>query len=474
MKKALYTFIFVIVLLFAAAPSILGFSLVNLGHAINVSTALTAKLGCSSYFVSGFSKKQTVEDLSSYSPVAQMVTMDYQDVTKKVTSDLFGMAKTSATYREGIGCTLDSENSHKLDSIKIKRSNHKQVVFESTGMTNSALDYIENIDDSVLEEWPLGSFTNYEAPLIQDSLNSMIRADNEKGYNTRALLVVKQGHILGEAYGPNVNKHTPLLGWSMGKSIIAIMLGHLEFSGVIDKSSESLFTQWQNDERSKLTLEHLLQMSSGLQFDETYAPGSDATHMLFTASSASDVAINKPLINPAGSTFSYSSGTTNLLSRFIYEALNSDTQKTYDFLFQRIFKPLGMANSIFEVDASGVIVGSSYIYASGQDWAKLGLLMLNNGEINGYRLLSKDWVKRATAPNKSNNDKRYGYQFWLNSGEKELRWPTLPDDAYAMLGNRKQSVMIIPSQDVVLVRLGWTTNDYPMEKNYHQLLQLLQ
>jgi len=452
MKKALFVFIFLIGLLFAVAPLILGFSLVNLGHAVQVSTALTAKLGCSSYFVSGFSKTQTVEDLSSYSPVANMVSMHYQEEAKKVTSDLFGMAKTSATYREGIGCTLDNETSTALDSINVKRS---------------------ALDVSNFEEWPLGSLASYEAPLIQDSLNAMMRADNEKGYNTRALLVMKYGQILAESYSSNVTKHTPLLGWSMGKSLTAIMLGHLEYLGVIDKNLANLFTQWQQDERSTLTLEQLLQMSSGLKFDETYAPGSDATHMLFTAPSASDVAMQSPLINPAGSTFSYSSGTTNLLSRFVHETLGNDTQQTYDFLFERIFIPLGMADSIFEVDASGILVGSSYVYASGQDWARLGLLMLNQGELNGHRLLSKDWVTRASTPNKSDNDKRYGYQFWLNAGEQELRWPTLPSDAYAMMGNRKQSVMIIPSEDVVLVRLGWTTGNYPMEKNYRQLLQLL-
>lgn len=450
MKKTLYFFMVLIGFMFAFAPSILGFSLVNLGHAINVSTALTAKLGCSSYFVSGFSQKQTVTDLSSYSPVANMVTMEYQEDLKQVTSDLFGMAKTSATYREGIGCTLDSENTNRLDLITVSTPKVKD-----------------------LEEWPLGSLASYEAPIIQGALNSMLRSDNEKGYNTRAMLVVQHGQVLAESYGHNITKNTPLLGWSMGKSLTAIMLGHLEFNGVIDKNPTNLFTQWQNDKRSELTLEQLLQMSSGLEFDETYAPGSDATHMLFTATSASDVAMNSPQGNTPSARFSYSSGTTNLLSRFIHETLGNDTQQTYDFLVKQVFTPLGMGHSTFEVDASGVLVGSSYIYSSGQDWARLGLLMLNQGEINGHRLLSKDWVKRATAPNISNNDKRYGFQFWLNAGEQELRWPTLPSDAYAMLGNRKQSVMIIPSEDVVLVRLGWSAGSYPMEKNYRKLLELL-
>ncbi|GHB55957.1 6-aminohexanoate-dimer hydrolase [Psychrosphaera saromensis] len=494
MKKILYTVVVLTVLLFAAAPSILGFSLLNIGHAISVSTALSAKLGCSSYFISGFSKEQTITDLASYSPVVNMVNMQYEGTAKRdevnpyqfnsygslhyksqnkslddesteepseqvslkrVTADLFGIAKTSATYREGLGCTIDTETTAKLDNI-----------------------IVEDINHSEFEEWPLGDQSSYDAPLIQETLDSMVRADNERGYNTRAMIVVKDGHLLAESYGPHVTKDTPLLGWSMAKSLTAIILGHLEYTKVTERNPTNLFSQWQNDGRSKLTLQQLMQMSSGLEFDETYAPGSDATRMLFTAPSASDIAIVSPLAHKPGTVFSYSSGTANLLSRFTHETLGNDTQLSVDYLFEEIFKPLGMANSVFEADSTGVFVGSSYVYSSGRDWARLGLLMLNQGEINGQRLLSKDWVQRATTVNSSNNDKRYGYQFWLNSAgnttntNNKLRWPELPSDAYAMLGNRQQSVMIIPSSNLVFVRLGWTAGDYPMASNYSALLDI--
>ncbi len=97
--------------------------------------------------------------------------------------------------------------------------------------------------------------------------------------------------------------------------------------------------------------------------------------------------------------------------------------------------------------------------------------MLNEGELNGARLLSHAWVERAKTPNASGNDPRYGYQFWLNTGGSVLRWPELPVDAYAMMGNRHQTVMIIPSRDIVLVRLGWTAGSYPVAGNFSVLLQ---
>ncbi len=450
MKKTLYTLVVLIALLFALAPSMLGFSLLNLGQAVSVSTALSAKLGCSSVFVSGFSQAQTKKDLVSYSPVVNMVEFDYSMPEKTVTTTLFGLAKTSATYRPGLGCTLD--HSEQVDLAKV---------------------VVKDVEIDESQQWPLGSETNFDAPLIQEQLDGILRADNEKGYNTRAMLVVQDGKLLAESYGLNAEKETLLLGWSMAKSLTAIMLGHLEYLNAIPSNPRGLFPDWQQDERNNLTLTHLLQMSSGLEFDETYAPGSDSLHMLFTSPSASDVAMKSPLAHQPASVFSYSSGTTNLLSRYIHEALGNNTQISYDFLTEQIFTPLAMKSSLFEVDPSGVFVGSSYVYASGRDWARLGLLMLNEGELNGHRLLSKDWVKRATTPNSSNNDKRYGYQFWLNAGEQTLRWPSLPEDAYAMMGNRKQSVMIIPSKGVVFVRLGWSSGDYPMQSNYRKLLDVI-
>ena len=132
-----------------------------------------------------------------------------------------------------------------------------------------------------------------------------------------------------------------------------------------------------------------------------------------------------------------------------------------------------MLHSTLEPDPSGVFVASSYIYSSPRDWARLGQLMLNRGELNGHRLISAAWVARAVTPNVSANDPRYGYQFWLNGGGDVLRWPGLPEDAYAMNGNRQQVVMVVPSANAVLVRLGWTAGGYPLEQNFAELLEQL-
>ena len=219
--------------------------------------------------------------------------------------------------------------------------------------------------------------------------------------------------------------------------------------------------------------ENLLQMSSGLEFDETYAPGSDSTRMLFTEPSASDVALESSLQFAPGTHHSYSSGTTNIISRWLFQRVGDSAQSMFGFIHRELYQPLGMRHTVLEPDPSGVPVGSSYIYASARDWGRLGQLMLNNGEWNGEQLLEADWVRRATEPNSSENYRAYGYQFWLNRGDEALRWPSLPADAYFMSGNRAQSVMIVPSAKAVVVRLGWSSGRYPMTDNFRHLLDAL-
>jgi CubicO group peptidase (beta-lactamase class C family) len=198
-------------------------------------------------------------------------------------------------------------------------------------------------------------------------------------------------------------------------------------------------------------------------------PGSDATRMLFNSHSAASVAMEKPLEHPPGRYFSYSSGTTNLLAALLVERLGG-TQAAVDYLYGEFLQPLAMANTVLEPDPSGVFVGSSYVYASARDWARLGQLMLNGGELNGHRLFSEEWAGRATAASTALNDTRYGYQFWLNGRGEHRRWPSLPRDAFAMMGNRGQVVMMIPSERMVIVRLGWSAEDYPVNQRFATML----
>lgn len=429
----------------------LGFFPWHLVAALDVATGLGAKLACSGYYLSGQSEPEIIEDLASYSPATRLVALDFSQ-TNRVSADLKGLSTSSATYRPRLGCTLDVGDTAKLDSIDV-----------------------EDIQASA-EPWPKGKVVDTIVFDVQQTLDDIVTSSNESGLNTRAMVVVKNGNIIAESYAQGADENTPLLGWSMGKSLTAIMVGRYDKLHRINSlGDKALFAAWQ-DQRKDISLENLLQMSSGLVFDETYAPGSDSTHMLFSAFSASDVALGSELGFAPASHFSYSSGTTNIIARWLHQQLGENTQKSMSFLNNELFAPAGMHTAVFETDPSGVFVGSSYIYASGRDWARLGWLMANNGEINGHQLLEPTWVEQAAAINSSENYPAYGFQFWLNKKDEagnDLHWPKLPKDAYFMMGNRKQAVMVVPSQQLVIVRLGWTSGQYPMEIQFNQIINAI-
>jgi CubicO group peptidase (beta-lactamase class C family) len=426
-----------------------GISPRQLPSAVGLATGLGAKLACSGEHVSGFEQTRIVDDLASYSVLTRLLHLE-PVAGRGVAASLLGSDSAVARYRPGLGCTLQYAGHNALDDVVVPVVQRNPEAF-----------------------WPLGDAVGAPEPGLASLLTEMLQSDNTAGLETRAYLVLQHGTILAEAYAPGITVDTPLLGWSMGKSITAIMLGRLQTQGRITVNEVDLFPAWADDERSTISLQNMLQMASGLAFSEDYVPGSDATRMLFMAPSASDVAMASTLEHPPGRYFAYSSGTTNLLARLVSERVGGTPQSLVDFIASEISAPLGLQNTTFELDASGVFVGSSFIYAPARDWARFAYLMLNDGKINGQRVLDADWVVRARQPNSSDNEPRYGYQFWLNSGGTDLRWPALPEDAYAMLGNRAQVVMLVPSRQAAIVRLGWTAGEYPTDANFARILAQL-
>lgn len=417
-----------------------------LWHAPAVATGIGAKLLCSSRYVSGFDEERGFADLIQYSPILEALTVRYDDLSGSVMTDLYGFARTTASYRDGLGCAID---------------------YPDFGDRRPALDWPS---PSAQAPWPAGDQVPEPDPALQSLLQSMLARDNDQGLQSRAFLVVKDGTVLAEAYADGISPQTPLLGWSMSKSLISVMLGNLEYRNLLDIDSSPGFSEWQQDVRRRIRVRDLLTMTDGLTFIEDYQPGDDVTAMLFTEPDGSAYALTRPLAVPPGTLFHYSSGTANLLSYLHHLRTGDDPVESLTDYMTHIHIPMGFQHAIFERDASGVLVGSSYLHASARDWARLGQLMLDNGVINGQRLVRTDWVARATAPNSSRNEKAYGYQWWLNQGDAELRWPSLPAEAYAAQGNRQQWLMVIPSAGLVIVRLGWTSGGYPVDARFAELL----
>ncbi|BFM11914.1 serine hydrolase [Simiduia litorea] len=406
----------------------------------SVATGMGAKLACSSKYVSGLTEQQAKNDLTSYSPILAELAVHFDDQTQTVVTSFYGFS-ASASFHPGLGCAIDFAGTDARQGVVVP------ALVSAPG------------------EWPLGSKVNTIDPDLQAVLDQILSADNAAGLESRALLLVQGDRIVAESYAPGIGPQSQLLGWSMGKSVTAIAIGRLLYEDRLRLDETDLFSEWRNDERKHIAVKDLLTMTDGLDFDEIYAPGKDVTRMLFTEPNAASFALQSSALHEPGSHFNYSSGSANILSALVQQRSGASLQGNVSFLDASLYKPLGLTHALFESDAGGTLVGSSYFYASARDWARLGLLMLNKGEINGQRLLTREFVEMASSPNASSNEKAYGFQFWLNAGDASLRWPNVPKDAYAAMGNRSQIVMIMPSDSLVFVRLGWTNGEYPTDAN---------
>ena len=212
------------------------------------------------------------------------------------------------------------------------------------------------------------------------------------------------------------------------------------------------------DDRKDITLHQLLQMSSGLEWEEKYHLPSYATTTLFSAYHASDPAIHTTLVNQPGEEFIYSSGTSNIISRIIRAQI--DTGEYYRFPYNELFYKIGMLHTTLETDPAGTCVGSSFSYGTARDWARFGLLYLNNGVWGSEQILPEGWVDYTTTPAPHAELRPYGAHFWLNakSAKGKRIYPSAPPDLYWADGFNNQKIFIIPSLELVVVKLSASQN----------------
>ncbi|WGL17170.1 serine hydrolase [Microbulbifer bruguierae] len=412
----------------------------RLRESLQLVVRMSAKLACSARHISHLCDARIRRDLRSYSLLFCFVKITHKKNT--TTATLWKRFTASAEFHPQLGAQLTAE-SRVLRQAKLPPA---------------------------LAPSPIQAATNRK---LQRLAEEQLKRDNRLGLDTRAVIVIHNNQLIAEAYCPFIRAETRLLGWSMAKSLLAILWGRMETLGLADTEQHQLFPEWEDDRRREITLENLLQMCDGLAFTESYRPDSDVTRMLFGEYSPSRYALQRPLTHAPGTCFSYSSGTTNLLARWIHCQLGGTT-KMMRFLQREIFEPLGMNGAILETDTDGIFVGSSYAFLTARDWGRLGTLLLNNGIASGRQVLSHNWIHRATSANGSNNEPRYGYQLWLNSGgDIPPRHPSLPADSYFMLGNREQKLMVAPGHNAVIARLGWSSSPYPVESRFGALLAAL-
>ncbi|UTW65710.1 serine hydrolase [bacterium SCSIO 12643] len=363
------------------------------------------------------------------------------------TGTVFGLARSKAIYRKGLGCTL------------IRERSEEEIRTELPGVDLKKPELSDTLD------WPLGT-------RLPDSISSHVdlnalkkviaqsfeNTNPEVPAKTRGVLVVYDGQLVLEEYADEFDKNSAQLGWSMTKSVTNGLYGIMVKKGMLDIYQPAPVSEWQNadDPRSEITTDELLRMSSGLYWEEVYSNVSTATNMLYKYARMGDFAVSQDLQYEIGSKWYYSSGTTNILSKILREQVGEE--KYYQFAQNELFSKLGVTTAVIEPDAGGTHVGSSYMWASARDWARLGLLYLNNGNWYGEQILPENWVNYTVQPTAHTDKGQYGAQWWLNAGEEgneqNRLLPDVSTDMYMMDGYEGQRVFVVPSKKLVVVRLG--------------------
>ena len=290
---------------------------------------------------------------------------------------------------------------------------------------------------------------------------------------TQAIVVMHAGEVVAERYGDGFAPEMRFTGWSLSKSVTAVLAGMMVADGRMALNGAAHVPQWQRsgDPRSAITLRHLLQMRSGLRHHEGSDPpyNSDDVRMLFLDGRGDTAgwAEAQSLEYEPGTTFAYSSATTAILSDIMADTVAPDASSEerqramQEFVEARLAVPLGMESLRGEYDASGTLLGASSFWATARDWAKFGEFLRNYGSIAGAQIVPRGWIEFMRSPSPAAPD--YGAQLWLNRPSEGERMVLFGgdhgEDIFGAVGHLGQYVIVAPKRRLTVVRLGWTQDE---------------
>ncbi|SDO13573.1 serine hydrolase [Afipia sp. GAS231] len=441
----------ILILAATTALSALALSAARARDVPDVATGFVANLVCTETFVSGLDPARVFSETLSAMPGVGLISwaLSYSvDRTRKdVTVTLMGLGKSHAVYRgEGFGCYLD----------------HGTVVADISVPTPDA-------KAALLPDIAASSIVAPETPQLAAALDrAFAEPDRATLRNTRAVVVVKNGHVIAERYADGIGIDTPLLGFSATKSVMSALAGILVRKGALKLDEPAPIAAWQGpgDPRHAITLDHLLRHTAGLALGSSLSASlasalEPVNRMKFMESDMAAYAESMPLETAPGSAWNYNDGNTVILGHVIRQASGGSASKMMRFARQELFDPLGMRNVAIEFDASGNPEASTQMLASARDWARFGQLYLDDGMAGGKRILPEGWVKYSASAT-PNAWVGQSAGFWTNLGDSlgatyrvEHGWPR---DAFFAKGTIGQYVIIIPSEKLVIVRLGRSPN----------------
>ncbi|HMB87900.1 MAG TPA: serine hydrolase [Methylomirabilota bacterium] len=447
------------VLLLGAAGMVTAVVVFRPGQAVRVATGLVSHTLCSETFVAGLDPDQTfAETVSTMPGIRRLVPWLHYRVdraARDVSTTLGGRFEMRAVYHDGVGCTVV----------------HPASVSAATPLPAPSTAASMNAAGAP------GAGRDIAGPAVVEPASGPLRAALDRVFaepaggpvrGTKAVVVVHDGRVVAERYAPGYALDTPMLSWSMNKSVVNALVGILVRQGRLAVGAPAPVPAWRDpsDPRHPITVEQLMRMTSGLALDETNSGFDPASRMLFTEPDMAGFAEAAALAAPPGTRYHYSSPSTLILSRVIRDAVGGRAEHVRRFAERELFAPLGMRGVTLEFDATGTQVGSTYMYATARDWARFGLLYANDGVADGRRILPEGWVAYSASPTPGSRD-GYAAGFFTNRGESEfgrLRVRGgMPADSFFASGTQGQRIVVAPAHHLVVVRLGrsqdWATFD---------------
>ncbi len=411
-----------------------------------VATGLISHNLCSEVFVSKLPADQVYSETLGLRPgmglINWAVRYHVDPVEHEVRVNVAGASESRAVYRQRLGCLL----------LRAETP-------DSSGREGELVD----------REPTTSAFPEIAGPAVVEPSDERLRAvldaafaepDRPPYRRTKAVVIVHDGHVVAERYAPGYDVNTPLLGYSATKSVISALIGILVRQGRLSVEAPAPVDAWSGpgDPRHPITLDNLLRMTSGLALDETDSPFTPVARMLYLERDMAGFAESAGLETAPGRRWNYSSGNTLILSRIIRDAAGGHVADVLRFANHELFGPLGMRGVTLEFDATGTPVGSTYMLAPARDWARFGMLYLNDGVAGGQRILPQGWVRYASTPTL---DTGYGAGFWTNKVAGNIPWtrvpwsmPGAPPESFFARGLLGQYVVIVPSERLVVVRFG--------------------
>ncbi len=435
-------------------PALLAFALATAATAqefdpVEYRLGINAKILCSGVFFQGRSAEQHIEeDLARFGHFGWGEDFEYEvdRVAGRVTLTAAGGQSRSAKYNGDQGCAILPEGA---DDVFFEPSEvglpmaHPEAVDWPTGDRRSTLPMPEEVDVGALESaldyaFEEGAYTPYQ--------------------NTRAVVVVHKGRIIAERYAPGWTHDAPQLSWSQGKSITSALIGVLVEQGELTLEQPAPIAEWAEDARARIRIVDLLQMSSGLDFNNwgigrpwSLSPENRHFRIYHDAVDVFDLATGVPPEFPPGRIWRYRNSDPLTLGRIVREKAELRGERYHAFPWIHLFDRVGIRNAVLETDAWGNFILSGFDYMSARDWARFGLLHLWDGVWDGERILPEGWRDFVSTPAPADDSMGYGGLFWLNAGG---RFGRIPSDAFWSAGFMGQYTFVIPSRDVVIVRLG--------------------